>query len=80
MIENNCLHYEHQDGTPEPESRWSCRGCKHSFDPERYDPGCRHPNKFSPRDPAIRLNDELEESKRLSKLRLIKRLNEANRK
>ena len=54
MKNNRCLHYEHQDGAPEPKTRDSCRGCKYSYDPKMYDPGCLHPDQFVPRDPKER--------------------------
>lgn len=43
---NNCPMYEYANGYPKPESPWSCRGCKHSADPDRYDPGCKHPDRI----------------------------------
>ncbi len=47
---NNCLRYEHLDGYPMPESKYSCRGCRYSYDPELYDPGCKHPDGLLERD------------------------------
>lgn len=41
---NNCLRYEHLEGCDEPESAYSCRGCKHSCNPNLYDGGCKHPD------------------------------------
>ena len=41
---NNCLRYEHLDGYDEPESAYSCRGCKYSCNPDLYDGGCKHPD------------------------------------
>ena len=95
MIENNCLHYEHQDGAPEPESRFSCRGCKHSHDPNLYDPGCRHPDGFQERPrkkkdrrfrevfkrrpAASTRDDKLSDSERRRVNELINRANEAYR-
>lgn len=46
---NNCPQYEHAEGYPMPESRYSCRGCKFSHDPRAYDPGCLHPDKTGKR-------------------------------
>ena len=40
LYRNNCRRYEHKDGYPDPESASSCRGCRHSFDPNAYDGGC----------------------------------------
>ena len=41
---NECLRYEHLDGYPTPKSSDSCRGCKYSYDPNLYSPGCKHPD------------------------------------
>ena len=49
ITRNICKNYEYQEGTPYPESIYSCRGCKNSRDPERYDPGCKIPNGYDPR-------------------------------
>lgn len=48
MIKNICKHYVHETGRPFPESRYSCRGCKNSYDPNLYDAGC--PDGPQPRD------------------------------
>ena len=67
MVKNNCICYEHADGYPMPESRYSCRGCKNSFDPNLYDAGCRHPDGPSPR-------DDKSQRRRIARLRkLVKR-------
>lgn len=49
LIPNNCRNCEYQEGSPYPESEYSCRGCKNSFDPAMYDAGCKLPNGFDPR-------------------------------
>lgn len=49
MIRNNCKNYDYLDGSPYPDSEHSCRGCKNSFDPDRYDPGCKLANGYDPR-------------------------------
>ena len=41
IVPNACRSYEHEDGCPYPESECSCRGCRNSYDPERYDGGCK---------------------------------------
>lgn len=88
MKNNRCLNYEHQDGTPEPRTRDSCRGCKYSYDPGMYDPGCRHPDGFQERPQttgirhrkaAGRTRDKLSGSERRRVDELVKRANEAHR-
>ena len=66
MVRNNCIRYEHADGYPMPESRYSCRGCKNSFDPNLYDAGCRHPDGPQPRESKAykRLVNDHEENRR----------------
>lgn len=49
IIRNNCRNYEYEEGRPLPESETSCRGCKNSFDPDRYDPGCKLLSGYDPR-------------------------------
>ena len=71
-VKNNCRNYEHQDGTPDMESRTSCRGCKYNYDPYRYDAGCKHPARFVPRDPKEQGDDQLRESMQLRQKRLDK--------
>ena len=88
IMENNCLHYEHQEGAPEPGSRRSCRGCKYAHDPKLYDPVCCHPDGFKKRHQAGenrrrntsgRTRDQLStrEQKRVEEL--VNRANEAHR-
>lgn len=85
---SSCRNYERQDGMPEPESRFSCRGCKHSADPRLYDSGCLHPDGFQERPQATenrhrkaagRTRDKLSSSEQRRVDELIKRANEAHR-
>ena len=48
IIPNHCKNYAYQEGSPLPESETSCRGCKNSYNPEKYDSGCKLPNGFDP--------------------------------
>ena len=49
MALNACLRYAHEAGSPFPETRHSCRGCRFSADPELYDAGCTLKDGFVPR-------------------------------
>ncbi len=44
---NDCPRYEHLDGAPAPRTSGSCRGCRYSADPDKYDPGCFHPDQWN---------------------------------
>ena len=55
---NDCLRYEHLDGYPYPCTAGSCKGCRHSYDPNLYDAGCKHPEGILPRisEPGTTIN------------------------
>lgn len=87
MIKNNCPRYEHLDGYPLPESKFSCRGCKYSGDPNRYDPGCTNPDEnrrrksedASRRKSTKRTGQPLTVAERRRVDKLLARVNDANR-
>ena len=76
MIKNRCGKYEHLDGYPQPETRYSCRGCKYSNDPNGYDPGCTNPDRCHQRIKTYKRDGKLTAAQQRTVANIVKKVND----